>query len=161
MWNYSSVGLLLLVSVSLLEGAWAQSDPSCPRTLPPALELSGEKLPPMDTWYGSEALAVALKPDGVWKGMGPEDNYRDKLAWWSYGYDGSREPKPALIVTAKRLDKAGPPVNVRQVTNASYAGGWTMLHLIEFPSQGCWEITGTYQGQTLSFIVEVGLQEGE
>ncbi len=106
-------------------------------------------------WYGSESLAVLLKSDGVWKGMGSEHNYRDKLSWWSYGYDGSLEPRPELVVTGKRLDADVPPAIVSEATNA-YVGGWTMLVLVEFPSIGCWEITGSYRGQTLSFVVEVG-----
>jgi hypothetical protein len=29
-----------------------------------------------------------------------------------------------------------------------------MLVAVEFPSAGCWEITGEYLGQKLSFVVE-------
>jgi hypothetical protein len=30
-----------------------------------------------------------------------------------------------------------------------------MLVAVEFPSSGCWEITGEYLGQKLGFVVEV------
>jgi hypothetical protein len=30
-----------------------------------------------------------------------------------------------------------------------------MLVLVEFPSAGCWELTGRYLGQELTFVVEV------
>jgi hypothetical protein len=30
-----------------------------------------------------------------------------------------------------------------------------MLVAVEFPSIGCWEISGEYKGQRLSFIVDV------
>jgi hypothetical protein len=29
-----------------------------------------------------------------------------------------------------------------------------MLMLVEFPSAGCWELTGEFRGQQLSFVVE-------
>jgi hypothetical protein len=35
-------------------------------------------------------------------------------------------------------------------------GGWAMLVMVEFPAIGCWELTGEYKGQTLSFVVQVG-----
>jgi hypothetical protein len=31
-----------------------------------------------------------------------------------------------------------------------------MLVMMEFPAAGCWEVTGKYHGNQLSFIVEVG-----
>lgn len=148
-------GVLFVASILVHEEVWSQNSWTCPKTLPPGLKMAGQPLPSTDNWYGSEPLAVALKPDGIWKGLGPEHNYRDKLAWWSYRYDGGQEPKPELVVTGERLDAEAAPAQVSEVTNA-YVGGWVMLHLIEFPSSGCWEIKGTYHGQTLSFVVEVG-----
>jgi len=35
-------------------------------------------------------------------------------------------------------------------------GGWAMLVMMEFPAAGCWEVTGKYQGNQLSFVVDVG-----
>lgn len=32
--------------------------------------------------------------------------------------------------------------------------GWLMLTGIDFPSTGCWEISGEYLGQSLTFVVE-------
>ena len=34
-----------------------------------------------------------------------------------------------------------------------WQNGWTMLTGIDFPSPGCWEITGEYLGQILTFVV--------
>jgi hypothetical protein len=31
---------------------------------------------------------------------------------------------------------------------------WRMLVGVDFPDPGCWEITGEYLGQTLTFVVE-------
>jgi hypothetical protein len=62
-----------------------------------------------------------------------------------------------LKVTAKRLDGSSPPADISAATNAGgpSLGGWTMLVMVEFPSSGCWEITGEYLGQVLDFVVEV------
>jgi hypothetical protein len=34
-----------------------------------------------------------------------------------------------------------------------------MLVMVEFPSAGCWKITGEYLGQVLDFVVEVQADE--
>jgi hypothetical protein len=109
-------------------------------------------------WYGSEALAVLLKTGGTWRGMGPERRYRDKLFWWRQGFDGRTEPWPELVVTGRKLDGEAPPADVSRATNARHSdfGGWAMLTAVEFPARGCWELTGRYGGQKLSFVVRVG-----
>jgi hypothetical protein len=109
-------------------------------------------------WYGSEGLAVLLKTGGKWRGMGPTRSYRDKLFWWRQGYDGSREPTPKLVVRGRRLDGEAPFLMTTCTTGANHAdfGGWAMLVALEFPAAGCWEITGEYGPQKVTFIVEVG-----
>src|SRR5688572_20637291 len=108
-------------------------------------------------WYGSEALAVLLPRSGMWRGMGPDHRYRNKLFWWREGYDGATEPRPALVLTGRRLDGEAPPAIVSRATNAHHAdfGGWAMLVTLEFPSSGCWEITGEYGGESARFVVHV------
>jgi hypothetical protein len=127
---------------------------NCPKTVPSA-DLLGKPFPSSDRWYGSETLAVILRPDGIWRGMGPKYSYRDKLFWWSFGFKPGSESN--LKVTAKRLDGSSPPADISAATNAGgpSLGGWTMLVMVEFPSAGCWEITGEYLGQVLDFVVEV------
>ena len=108
-------------------------------------------------WYGDEKLAVLLKAGGRWRGMGPTRSYRDKLFWWRQGYDGSVELQPALVVTGRRLDGTAPALATPRATNAKHAdfGGWAMLVGLEFPSSGCWQVTGAYGSQKLSFVVDV------
>jgi hypothetical protein len=127
---------------------------ACPRTLG-SRDLLGKPFPSSALWYGSEALAVILRPDGIWRGMGPSFNYRDKLFWWSHGFQPGLESN--LKVIGKRLDADAPPANISSTTNAKAEslGGWAMLVGVEFPSAGCWQITGSYLGQELSFVVEV------
>ena len=149
------VALVLLAGVAYsMLPAWAQDSGSCPRTLESGQKL-GKPFPKSEDWYGNESLAVILRPDGVWWGMGPEHRYRDKLFWWSYGFKPGYESH--LTVTGRRLDSDSPPADVSRASNAEAPslGGWAMLVAVEFPSAGCWEITGQYLGQKLSFVVEV------
>jgi hypothetical protein len=126
----------------------------CLTTIPSSVALA-PPFPSSETWYGSETLAVILPADGVWRGMGPEHDYRDKLFWWSYGFRPGFESH--LAVNGRRLDGESPAANISRSTNAGSPslGGWTMLVAVEFPSAGCWEITGEYLGQKLAFVVAV------
>jgi hypothetical protein len=114
---------------------------------------------PFDTnfWYGSTALWTDLPKDGIWYALphNPE-GYTQKIFWWRHGYIWNEEPQPDLNVTGERLDAAAPPLVVSRATNA-YAGdiGSAMLVGVDFPSLGCWKITGEYQEAELSFVVWV------
>jgi hypothetical protein len=137
----------------------AELSPGCRTTLAPS-RLFAEPSPSSASrfWYGSEALAVLLRRSGTWQGMGPSHNYRDKLFWWRQGYDGTTAPRPELVVSGRRIDGEAPPVIVSRATNAYHEdfGGWAMLVGIEFPASGCWEMTGRYEGQAVTFVVRVG-----
>ena len=87
--------------------------------------------------------------------MGPVYAYRDKLFWRSPGFRYGSEHE--LRVLGQRLDAGSAPAGVSRPTNAHVPefGGWTMLVGVGFPSPGCWEVTGEYRGQTLTFVVEV------
>lgn len=140
-------------------GAATERSSSCPTTVAPSGSFA-EPSPSSASrfWYGSEALAVLLNRSGTWQGMGPRNNYRNKLFWWRQGYIGATEPRPELIVSGRKLDGEAPPANVSRATNAYHKdfGGWAMLVMVEFPASGCWEVTGQYKGQTASFVVDVG-----
>ena len=70
--------------------------------------------------------------------------------------DWHTEPQPRLKVTGKRLDSPAPPLLSDQANN-----GWVkpeqtaMVTGINFPTLGCWEITGRYQDDELTFVVWV------
>ncbi len=148
-------GALLLVLASLSAHA-APDAYQCPRTVGPHGASSGGALPE-GPWYGSSALAVALPVDGYWTGTGPENDFRGKLFWWSHGYDAHRDPYPALVVEGHRLDAESKPASTSRTTNVlgSTRGMDGMLHLITFPAEGCWKVTGRYRGQSLDFVLEV------
>jgi hypothetical protein len=80
--------------------------------------------------------------------------YRTKLVFWRRALDWPKEPEPKLIITAKRLDGEAPSVAVAHA-NAVFVMGSTpaMMTGIDIPTAGCWELTGHYNGHTLTFIV--------
>lgn len=92
---------------------------------------------------------------GPWRGLPvwPE-GYRQKIAWWSEGYQAKADPTPAISITGRRLDAPSPPM---VVTGAN--GSWTtedfIMSGVNFPTAGCWEITGRFRGGEAKFVVLV------
>ena len=149
---------------------------SCPVTKPPLMAFIPPspyptELPADAFWLGAENLWTELPMDGTWKGLpvwtaaeqaAEDDSYRptgpafrNKLVWWHEGYDW-RIDDP-LTVTGKRLDAPAPPLYGRA------NNGWTndshhpfMVAGIFLPTLGCWQITGDYKGDRLTFVVLVG-----
>ena len=108
-------------------------------------------------WYGSNSLWVAAPQNGVWWGLPHNPSgYTQKIPWWREGYSWNEEPEPPLIVTGERLDAKAPPLNA-STANGSYAEdmGSAMMMGVDFPTLGCWKITGKYQDAELSFVVWV------
>ena len=110
-----------------------------------------------DFWYGSNSLWTAVPQNGVWAGLphNPE-GYTQKVFWWRDGYVWNEEPEPDLTVTGERLDAPAPPLIVSKATNAYAADiGSAMLVGVDFPTLGCWKITGQYKKTELSFVMWV------
>lgn len=141
------------------------SDPpaSCPITVPQDPPFTAPAPYSTDSpfesnfWYGSNALWTDLPKDGIWYALphNPE-GYTQKIFWWREGYIWNEEPEPEIIVTGERLDASAPPLIASRGTNA-YAGdiGSAMLVGVDFPTLGCWKITGQYADAELSFVVWV------
>lgn len=108
-------------------------------------------------WYGSNSLWTAVRQDGIWEGLPHNRNgYTQKVFWWREGYVWTDETQPDLIVTSERLDTSAPPLIASQATNAFAADiGSAMLVGVDFPTLGCWKITGQYKKSELSFVVWV------
>lgn len=141
----ATVCLLLLIPV-------ASADDSCPRTLG-AEKLFMEPWPQAATWYGSEALAVVLPDDGVWPTTREGALLAVKVFWYAAGFRPfmEREFKGRI----ERLDEGPNNAVLTRPTNALLGNEvWTVLTGIDFPSSGCWRVSGELRGQTLSFIVE-------
>jgi len=108
-------------------------------------------------WFGTKGLWTALKTDGVWSDLpdNPE-GYTQKIMWWSDLFVLKDELEPALVVSGRRLDAEAPPLKFGGARNASAADiGDAMLTGVDFPTLGCWEITGRYKKTGLTFVVWV------
>jgi hypothetical protein len=135
---------------------------SCPVTQPPEVPFTppspySQNAPGNYFWYGTDFLWTAVPGNGVWSAL-PHNpaGYTQKVLWWRKGYSWTDEPEPQLSVTGRRLDAPAPPLDVSKATNAFAEDiGSAMLVGVDFPTLGCWEITGRYAGTELSFVVWV------
>jgi len=109
-------------------------------------------------WYGNARLWTMLRHGGeVWTSLPlGADGFGQKTFWWSADFDVHKEQQPAITITGKQLDGAGLLAAPGPGTNAQADFGSAMLQGIEIPTSGCWRITATYRGASLSYIVWVG-----
>jgi hypothetical protein len=108
-------------------------------------------------WFGTASLWTMLPRDAIWYGL-PYNagGYTQKVFWWSDLFSWNDEPQPELVVFGERIDAKAPPLKVSRATNASAGDiGTAMLVGVEFPTRGCWKITGQYKKSELSFVVWV------
>ena len=137
--------------------------PSDPPFIPPAPYPSVG-----NSWIGTAKLWTFVPSNGMWWSLPhytPEDSrFRQELFWWHEGYDFRTENPPELTVTGKRLDGPAPPITMDEHAN----NGWTsdsnhpfMVVGIFIPTPGCWEITGRYKGEELSYVVWVAASLGQ
>lgn len=135
----------------------------CPLTVPsepyrptaPFLEV-----PPVaygKVWYGGPDLWTMLDPAGeVWVGLpNGAGGSTQKTFWWSRAFSGADGLAPAISVSGKRLDAPGAFVAAGSATSAAADFGEAMLVGVEIPSAGCWEVTATYHGASLGYVVKV------
>jgi len=107
-------------------------------------------------WAGSTEFAAYASINGVWTGLGPNHNYRNKWWWWREDHKAGSDRGPELVITASRLDKPAPFVKNTQAKDG-YANDWdSIIVLMEFPAPGCWEMTGSSHDHELKFIFKVG-----
>jgi hypothetical protein len=77
-----------------------------------------------------------------------------KSVWWSVNFPGgSVEQQPDIAVTWQRLDKPAESLRADSGTNAFTAEeGSFMIAGIDPPSAGCWKVTASYRGASLSYV---------
>ena len=108
--------------------------------------------------FGSAGLFTVLPADGTWRGRLPskphEFVYDNKLPWFRSLAAFSDGP---LTVRGKRLDGPGPSFmeTFEGYSSLGEDGNAMMMGGISIPVFGCWEITGHYQDQELTFTVWV------
>lgn len=106
-------------------------------------------------WFGSAALWTMLNVDGeVWNAssLPHGQGLSQKTFWWSAEWSLNTEPAPPITVVGTRLDGPG-SFRFSPGTNASADFGTAMLVGVEFPTPGCWQVTGRYRDALLSYVV--------
>jgi hypothetical protein len=139
------------------------SQSNCPVTQPPMMEF----VPPYPLpaavpdgggfRYGSEKLWTMISSNGIWTDL-PHDirGYTQKIFFWKAGYSIQAEPVPNLSLSGFRLDGDAPPLLASQPTHGYNADlGSFMIAGMIFPTAGCWQVSGHYQAQELTFVVWV------
>ena len=141
----------LLVAVVILSGSFSVAADRCPVTQPPSPPfVPPAPYSPADSdgfLYGTPDLWVRLFEHPM--------PLREKIFWWRPGFDGAKEQRPNLTITIRPLNSGVTTVVDRPATNAYFGGEWSILTMIDFPTDGCWEVKGTYAGHTVSFITRV------
>ena len=117
--------------------------------------------------YGNDQLWVDLPKTGVWKGLHlnyarTPPAYTEPVIWWRKGYDRHTEPRPDLQIKGRRLDAPARPLMAsRAQGDRAYTVEDTtvpdspdfMAVRVDLPTLCCWEVTGKYMSQTLTFVV--------
>ena len=136
---------------------------SCPVTRAPKPPFVPPAPYPAKTLAGSFYLGTTklwvVVSTSPWHRLPPWDRgYRQKIVWWSEGYDWKADPQPALSITGRRLDAPASPLIVDDHANGSYRDDMQSFIMsgVNLPTTGCWEITGRLKGQELKFVVWVG-----
>jgi hypothetical protein len=147
----------------------AQPQPVPPASCPITRRLAKEFIPPVpyvrdenSFWLGTEKLWTFLPERAIWEWAPHQPGHEQevqpltaKIFWMRLGYDSRAEQRPAIKVRGRRLDGPAPPLLVLPPTNAFQGPGSAMLTGVYVPTPGCWEITGDYHGNKLSFVVWV------
>jgi hypothetical protein len=170
--------LLRLAALILLlaSTAWGQQNSpetklvapaSCPVTGPPAVPFKPSGPYEMDDdscgfWWGTDKLWTVLNKSGVWEWAPHEPGHEHdvqplttKTFWGSVDFHWDKEWPVKLKVTGIRLDGYAPPLLTLRSTNAFPGPTAAMLSGVYVPTAGCWEITGEYRGEKLSYVVWV------
>jgi hypothetical protein len=102
-------------------------------------------------------LFTQLVSDGRWRGIKSATGPRNKSVWFRKDAEWGNEYPYQLVVTAKRIDAEGPMITFPRVTNmiVGEEEELAMRLMLELPERGCWEVTGNYKSDSLSFVAWV------
>ena len=101
--------------------------------------------------FGTDQLWVGgLGPDGLIEV--PLANVRqDGTMEWKFGW--WRITAGSLVISGRLLDRPGEPLTASVPDGYGQSG--FQASAVQFPSPGCWEVTGSVDGATLSFVTVV------
>ena len=136
------------------QDACRTTEPPNPPVVPPA--PYPPNAPEGRFWYGTDVLWTMLSVDAKLNDNLNGKGCVTKLVFWRRGFDWRAEHEPALTITGRRLDEIHPLV-LSSHASAVFITGDTpaMMTGIRIPTAGCWELTASYAGHTLSFVIEV------
>jgi hypothetical protein len=126
----------------------------CPVTLPRSVGPRGVSPDAFFGWgasYGNGTLWVGgLWPHGVIDAdpdfVAEDGSVGMKFGWW-------RKAGGKLRITGRRLDGPAPPA--RGFVPDGYGATGFQSSGVEFPTEGCWEVTGTLPTTSLRFVTFV------
>jgi hypothetical protein len=80
----------------------------------------------------------------------------DGMIGWKFGWWRIR--RGTLTISGRRLDAEAPPA--RGEVPEGYGGSGFQASGVDFPTEGCWEVTGSLDGSTLTFVTFVLRERG-
>jgi hypothetical protein len=168
--------LLFLSPASLTQQAGTAGPDGVPDTCPVTKATDRPFIPPWPYpakpygggfWIGADGLWIAPPADGTWGGQhfsttdlasgNKTDWWREaKVSWWRQGYDWRVDSASKLKVTGRRLVSTAPPLVAHEANAVGIRFPKAyMMDSLYFPAPGCWEITGRYEEDELTFVVWV------
>ncbi len=132
---------------------------SCPVTKPSDQPfVAPSPYPPQapkgSSWFGTDGLWTLIGTDPRWP-MG------QKTFWWRKEWGRYKwipeEQASKLTVTARRLDGDAPPADILKSNSSYREQDWKAFLVggINFSVPGCWEVTGRYEDDELTYVVWV------
>jgi hypothetical protein len=97
------------------------------------------------TLYGTRDFAAQIRSDTT------SDTGAYLVHWYRAG--PVADPAGDFDVTIRRLDGGAATATDSPVPDEKPDGRWHALKGMAFPDDGCWEVTGSYQGRRLSFVI--------
>jgi len=127
---------------------------------PPSTALVGPSRTPDRFSFGTESLWTFLPADGTLRGSGPEKPgdfaYHGKFFW--FRTHGAFLEDGPVSLKGRRLDGPAPPF-IATHKSTSYPGkdGYPAMIVMgmDVPIFGCWEFTGHYKDQDVTFTIWV------
>jgi hypothetical protein len=155
----------LLLAACALFAFGAAADPNekkpipddCPVTLrsePAFVPLGSDSALEDAFWHGDQRLAVYLNPGARLF----VQEQRQKMVWYRERHAGQKVHWTApLMIAGFRLDSANDEAPYIEGPSISrFEDGFAIMgNIIVFPTRGCWQVSGNYEGDYLSFVVWV------
>lgn len=119
---------------------------------PQSFVRSGLPVPWVHTWLGSKAIWVRLPRGGVLPAQRDPGGrtISAKFPWW-------RVLGGQLHAWAHPLGRARPRLTAHVASAAAYGRKGFVPSFLRFSQAGCWLVTGSLRGHTISFVTRVSL----